>query len=379
MAAVLLGTFIALILYPFEVDQAAFLRTGYYFNNDLDSFHRIWEGMIKTKDLGSVYSQPWNQSGPIQLFFAYLLVAISNMFGSIQIASLAYLLISLTTVGILSINALDEIRFSPALIKYKPYAPSLIVLLIAATGVLQLGLKYGHVWVFLIPTVWIYAATIVSKGKILLPAFLLGLTAGLELWGLVGLFVVFLTATKKKTAVYVVVLTVFIACLIWMPFVLSGEFVMFQYQWEVTADSIWGHSTQFTWWMRVVQIVLLVSGGCIAYLLVKKRIPNVPIIWLAIFLTLVVLVARLLTENKYEPYYLVPVAVLLAITVTGVCLNGNVFAVGVFLPATVLALRPEVLSLPMWVVNGLLFLLIFVGLIFIDFRKVFALSHSSIS
>jgi len=68
---------------------------------------------------------------------------------------------------------------------------------------------------------------------------LVGLSAGFELWGMLGA-VVFVLAPRARAAAAGLVTQSSVAFALFLPFVLAGEFRMFDYRWQVNGDTLLG-------------------------------------------------------------------------------------------------------------------------------------------
>jgi len=133
--------------------------------------------------------------------------------------------------------------------------------LIVSLAAVALSLTYsaytdGHPAQLVAPLLWVLAALEVRRGRGVRAGALVGLSAGFELWGLLGVAVLVLAPRVRAAAAgFATQLSVVLA--MFMPFVIVGHFRMFDYHWQVNGDTVLGlfvnPGTSFTWPMRVLQ------------------------------------------------------------------------------------------------------------------------------
>jgi len=107
-----------------------------------------------------------------------------------------------------------------------------------------------------VPLLWLLAGLKAREGHTLSAGALVGLSAGFELWGLLGVVVLLLAPRLRAVAAGLAVLLA-VAAALFVPFLLVGEFRMFDYHWVVNGDTLLSvvvePGTAFTWWMRLGQ------------------------------------------------------------------------------------------------------------------------------
>jgi hypothetical protein len=142
-------------------------------------------------------------------------------------------------------------------------------LLLAALAPVALGLtfeayRHGHPAQFLVPLLWVLAGLEVRRGRAWLAGGLVGLSAGFELWGLLGI-VVFAAAPRLTVALRAAADAVLVVLLLFAPFALVGEFAMFEYRWIVTPGTLLGlfvePGADFTWQLRAIQGTTALAAG----------------------------------------------------------------------------------------------------------------------
>jgi hypothetical protein len=125
----------------------------------------------------------------------------------------------------------------------------------------------GHPAELLIAALWLFAAREARRGRTALAGGLVGVSACLEFWGILGVTVLALAPRLRRCGPGVALaMAVPVACL--LPFFLAGDFHTFQFQWTVTegpARLLVGYGHPFSWWMRVAEgATVVIAGGLIA-------------------------------------------------------------------------------------------------------------------
>lgn len=167
----------------------------------------------------------------------------------------------------------------------------------------------GHPAQLVVPLLWVIAGLDARNGRTVRAGALVGLSAGFELWGMLGA-VVFVRAPRARAAAAGLVTQSSVAFALFLPFVLAGEFRMFDYRWQVNGDTLLGlfvePGTPFTWSMRLLQgAAALVTGAALAWPLRR----TLHAVWLA---PLAVVVVRLsLDPVRYPWYWVAPEALAL--------------------------------------------------------------------
>jgi hypothetical protein len=150
------------------------------------------------------------------------------------------------------------------------------VQLLAGLAAVALGLTYGayqdgHPAQLVVPLLWVLAGLEARAGRTVRAGALVGLSAGFELWGLLGA-VVFVLAPHLRAAVAGLATEVSVVAGLFLPFVIAGQFRMFEYSWKVNPDTLLGllaePGTPFTWSSRLLQgIAALGIGAALAWTL----------------------------------------------------------------------------------------------------------------
>jgi hypothetical protein len=158
----------------------------------------------------------------------------------------------------------------------------------------------GHPADGLLPLLWIVAAVEARRGRALRAALVVGLSSGLETWGILGLAVLAL-APILRSAARSAALAGCIAGLLYLPFVVSGHFAMERFHWQIASQSLLGHvfapGTAFGWPLRLAQGAAVLVIGVIAARLGRK---SVHAIW---FVPASIVLARLALDPQQHGYY----------------------------------------------------------------------------
>lgn len=168
-----------------------------------------------------------------------------------------------------------------------------ILLLLGAatilTGLSTNAFEAGHPADTLLPLLWVVAAADARRGRVVRAGLIVGLSAGVETWGILGLAV--LAVSRRSVAV-----AVGVAVVAYLPFVAAGHFAMGSYEWPVGRHSllrfVLGVGTSAGWPLRVVQ-----GGAALGAGLLASRTRSV---WLV---PLVVVATRLLLDPVLNDYY----------------------------------------------------------------------------
>src|SRR5437762_688531 len=162
----------------------------------------------------STFADPMLQSGPLQLV----------VFGAVRNMTALAFLVELGVAGLLlfvagRVGAADRVRL-------------VVGLLAVLTGLTHIAFVDGHPAEAIVPLLWVLAGVWAREDRALQAGALIGLSAGLELWGVLGLPVLLL-APRRRRALAGAVATGAVVVGMLAPFALSGSFRMFAYDWRV--------------------------------------------------------------------------------------------------------------------------------------------------
>jgi hypothetical protein len=194
--------------------------------------------------------------------------------------------------------------------------------LLAAAGTtlaLVLGLPSfayasGHAAQLLVPLLWLNAYLDARRGRGARAALLVGTSAGLETWGLLGLPLVL--ALPPRAALRAAAGAVAVAATLYLPFVLGGDFRMAEYRWTVadgTPVSLLVRG-EFPWSLRLGQGILAMAAGAAIVLASRRSVAGGVAAAGA-----VVAVRLLLDPERHGWYWIAPqfLAVVLGVALAG--------------------------------------------------------------
>ena len=239
----------------------------------------------------NTFADPMLQSGPLQLV----------VFGAVRNLSALAFVIELTVAALLlfvlgRLHVGDRVRL-------------VVGLLAIAAGLTQGAFIDGHPAEAVVPLLWILAGISAREDRVLRAGTLIGLSAGLELWGVLAAPLLLL-APRLRRAVLGGVAEATIVVAMLAPFALFGSFQMFQHEWRVATGTLLSivvePGTPFGWPLRLLQSALALGAGtAVAVLLRRSR----QVVWLA---PLAVVIVRLVLDPlSFGWYFLEAVALVL--------------------------------------------------------------------
>lgn len=232
------------------------------------------------------FSDPGIQVGPLQL----------ALFGSVGRSPLALAIV----LGIAA--ALLVLAAARAAGVEQPRLLAGIGLAAVATGFTRAGFDAGHPADSLLPLLWILAAVEARRGRVLLAGAVVGLSAGLETWGILGVAVLAL-APSARDAGRGLLVAVGAAAALFLPFVAAGQFHMGGYRWLVSSQSlvslVVAPGTRVGWTLRILQGAVAVGAGVAV---ARAARGSRHAVWLV---PGVVVLARLLLDPLDSGYYFV--------------------------------------------------------------------------
>jgi hypothetical protein len=194
------------------------------------------------------FSDPGIQVGPLQL----------ALFGSVGRSPLALAIVLGMAAALLVLAAARSAGVE------QPRLLAGIGLAAVATGFTRAGFDAGHPADSLLPLLWILAATEARRGRVLLAGAVVGLSAGLETWGILGVAVLAL-APSARDAGRGLLVAVGAAAVLFLPFVAAGQFHMGGYRWLVSSQSlvslVVAPGTRVGWTLRILQGAVAVGAG----------------------------------------------------------------------------------------------------------------------
>lgn len=164
------------------------------------------------------------------------------------------------------------------------YIPFLVLGVALLGAFLPTDIVRGHPAESMIPLLWIVAACLSRERMFAAAGVIIALSAGFEVWGVLGVPVLFLSARPR--IVRAAVAAIITVAVIYLPFVLTGTFRMFEYHWFVSLGTlyrlVWPHLTTFPWTLRLAQAVLALAAGWGTALATRKGVYGVWLVPMAI-------------------------------------------------------------------------------------------------
>jgi hypothetical protein len=199
------------------------------------------------------FADPSLQVGPLQL----LVVALGDRLGGM--GALDYVIgLGLAALAVLTAGRLLRGRNHRAAWQ-----------LVAGVSFVAFGLtaeaySYGHPAQVAIPLLWVLAAMDARDGRTVRAGALLGLAAGFEVWAVLGAPVLLLAPAARQAARGFAAQVVVTGAL-FAPFLLAGDFRMFDYSWRVEGWTLVRFlvpaGSEFPWGLRLLQGACALAVG----------------------------------------------------------------------------------------------------------------------
>jgi hypothetical protein len=179
------------------------------------------------------------------------------------------------------------------------YIPFFVLALALLGGFLPTVVLRGHPSEAMIPLMWIVAGAFSRERMFAAAGVTIALSAGFEVWGVLGVPVLFLATSPRILRAAVAALAT--VTVMYLPFVLTGTFRMFQFRWFVSLGTLyrllWPHLDTFPWTFRLAQAVLALAAGWVVALLTRKTVYG---LWLV---PLAIISVRLVFDPLLDFYY----------------------------------------------------------------------------
>jgi hypothetical protein len=200
---------------------------------------------LLSSDWADTFADPSLQVGPLQL----LVVALGDRLGGM--AALDYVIgLALTVLAVLTAGRLLHGR------KHRAGWQLVAGLAVVLLGLTAEAYSYGHPAQVAIPLLWVLAATDARDGRTIRAGIVVGLAAGFEVWALLGAPLVLL-APGARLIVRGFAVQIAVTVALFAPFVLAGDFRMFDYSWRVEGWTLVRFlvpaGSEFPWGLRVLQ------------------------------------------------------------------------------------------------------------------------------
>jgi hypothetical protein len=261
-----------------------------------------------------VYRDPSNQGGPLVLLYAAMVS--SKMRGGVVFGSVvSVMLMSFVTAAVgVCLKLLTE---TPKRVSVNAAALSVLAAGIPFGGMRwgTMVAQWGHPEYIVIPLLWLLGVVLIHRqSKLrnpfvadLLAASVLGVSIWWTSWGVLGFPLLVLGVNWSRYGLLRVmrrcVIGVIVGVSVYVPFVMSGEFKMFDIKWSnillhgTLLTALFGQVDSAPWSYRALQAGLVGVGGLTAAVSARRT----PQLWW--FPVLVIVVMRMLTEVFFWNYY----------------------------------------------------------------------------
>jgi hypothetical protein len=241
---------------------------------------------LLSSDWSHAFSNPGIQVGPLQL----------ALFGSVGRSPLALAIVLGVAAALLVLAAARAAGVE------QPRLLAVVGLVAVVTGFTRAGFDAGHPADSLLPLLWILAAAEARRGRVILAGAIVGLSAGFEPWGILGVAVLALAPSVRDAARGLLV-AIAAAAVLFLPFVAAGQFHMGGYRWLVSSQTLVSlfvaPGTAVGWPLRLLQGAVAVGAGVAV---ARAARGSRHAIWLV---PGVVVLARLLLDPLDSGYYFV--------------------------------------------------------------------------
>ena len=209
------------------------------------------------------YADPALQVGPLQLVILGALDALAGLVG-ISSTRLIGALFGAVVVALFWLIARQLLAG-----KGGRWALTAAVLTPVALSYTFDAYRDGHPAQAIVPLLWVLAGFELRAGRAWPAGLLIGVSAGFEVWGILGVAIVVL-APRAWDATRAVAVATLVPLALLAPFALAGDFGMFQYRWLVHGDTLLSvlvePGTEFTWPLRVLQgVTAILAGAAVAW------------------------------------------------------------------------------------------------------------------
>ena len=265
----------------------AYLQSYHFndFNYGSDGTYFVRYGQVLlSSHWDRAFSNPDIQVGPLQLAF----------FGSLanEEITIAIVLGVVTALLVVAAARAAGVRNAALLCG--------VGLTAVVTGLTRVVDRSGHPADAMLPLIWVIAADQARRDHRWRAGLLIGLCAGVETWGILGV-AVFALAPRLRDAAVSTLVAAATAVALFLPFMLGGHFEMLSLVWKVDQPSLMSLlvpvGTHFGWPLRLVQAAVAVGAG-IAVARALRHSPHA--IWVP---PLFVVAARLLLDPLLNSYY----------------------------------------------------------------------------
>jgi len=255
----------------------------------IQSAERLYSG-----GWAQTYSDPALQVGPLQLVVLGALDIVADLVGisSTRLIGALFGAVVVALFWLIARRLLDG--------RGGRWALTAAVLAPVALSYTFDAYRDGHPAQAIVPLLWVLAGIQLRTGRAWLAGVLIGVAAGFEVWGILGVAILVL-APRPLDAVRAFAVATLVPLALLAPFALAGDFGMFEYRWVVNGDTLLSllvePGTAFTWPLRVLQgAAALLAGAAVAWSLRRSAAA----LWAA---PLALVAVRLALDPVRYPWY----------------------------------------------------------------------------
>lgn len=272
-------------------------------------------GRLLSSGWADTFSEPGLQVGPLYLLAIGLA---EQLAGALGISTMTVLALALA-IGTTALLALVVGRVVDGSLRARPVQLGMVGLA-ALIGLPYGAFVDGHPAQVVVPLLWVLAALEARRERAAVAGLVVGLSAGIELWGVLGIAVLLLASRRREVAVGLVAAVGVTLCLLG-PFAIAGELRMFEYRWPVAAGTlpglILGADAVFPWSLRLAQATLAVGLGGLA----ARSLRGSPhAVWAA---PLGIALGRLVLDPVLNGWYLLAVETAALVGLAAVLVDGR--------------------------------------------------------
>lgn len=267
---------------------------------------------------GDVYANNAVQAGPFELFpfgVGWILGPEGSLQWTTYFAVCTFILVFLYLIAILTTTSLSGR-------KPRVYFAAAIGAAACLSQLLPWAFQAGHPAQVAIPMLWVMAAYFARQRLFVTVGVLVGISAGWEVWGVLGAPVVFCVARPDLVRAALGGLAT--VSVIYAPFIVSGNFHMFEYKWPVfggtLAHTLWPAMTDFPWSARVLEGALVLGVGVGVAFATRLTVHG---LWLV---PVVIVLSKLVLDPLFWGYYSIAPGIVL-IAAAGIAFNARSYGV----------------------------------------------------
>lgn len=309
-------------------------------------------------DWAAVYADSVNQAGPLQVLADALIVrAVQPVPFPLSwylvqaVICAGILMLAAAITGVLTRSVSTYVRAtaseggrghsdSVAWVAGK-WGPVVVMVLLTAWNFPIMVHLSGHWWQLLVVGAWVVGGVLVWRGRPGVAGVVIASGLAWEPWAVFG-GVFILWAARWRDAAWFVAGAGVTGLLVWGPFVVQPGFALTEYAWRVRPDSGWAWivepGSDFPWESRLVQtLIIAVIVGAAAWFARRalQRQGGGLVWWWAVWVSSVVVAARVSTDVWFGQYYVAPIVVGVLALLTAAVVKADKWVVVVLLGSCV--------------------------------------------